>query len=83
LTSGLRVELDEDTLDGAQEPRDFVLDQFPDHQKVDSEMVVNEHVKAPLAKVTLGSGNSLSFAGTVAAREIVLRPGVSFTCETN
>jgi hypothetical protein len=39
--------------------------------------------KAPLAKVTLGSGNSLSFAGTVAAREIVLRPGVSFTCETN
>lgn len=38
---------------------------------------------APRALVTLGSGNSLAFEGTLSAKDIVIRPDVNFTCRVN
>lgn len=45
------------------------------------EQVFVGDVRAPNARVTLGAGSALTFRGTIAAREVTLRPDVSFVCE--
>lgn len=38
-------------------------------------------VRAPRARINLGSGNQLTFAGSIMAKDIELRPGASLTCQ--
>lgn len=38
------------------------------------------HIRAPMARISLGSGNQLTFRGSVMARDVELRPGASLSC---